>query len=137
VATVQAAHASLKTATVTLAEGKVPGRTVRQGEWFFVNPAPEELAEIAAWLGGKRGFIKKKEPIGTGGHPHVADELVQLPSDYLKLEHGYTVQGHNPIYVRGAIKHQDHATVSFKSWRRVIRNNEGGATQTGGIRWID
>jgi hypothetical protein len=54
VTTVKAAHDSLKSPTVTFFEGKAAGRTIRQGEWFFVNITPEEekkeiLEESADW----------------------------------------------------------------------------------------
>jgi len=137
---VRDAHDSLKTSTVTFAEGKAPGKTVRQGEWFFVHPTKEEKEAITAVTRKKRGAILRKTAIGAGGNPHVAEELIRMPSEAvgLKLAHGYPVQSRDAIYVRGGIRHVDHKTVKFKTWRRVIRNNEpSGAAAPAGVGWID
>lgn len=138
--TVADAHSSLKTATVTFAEGKAPGKTVRQGEWFFVHPTKEEKEAITAVTTKKRSAIMRKTAIGRGGNPHVAEELLRMPSDDvgLKLRHGYPAQSRDAIYVRGGIRHVDHKTVKFKTWRRVIRNNEpSGGSGMSGVNWID
>ncbi len=49
------AHRALKRTELVIAEGRAPGRTVRQGEWF-----------------------------GAGGHPHRADEIVRIPGRVLQ-----------------------------------------------------
>lgn len=134
ISTVREAHASLKTSTVTFHEGKAHGRTIRQGEWFFVNCTEAELRAIKATIGGKRGIIMKKESLGSGGKPHVADEVIHMPA--VKLEHGFSVRA-GETFVRGKVRHADHKTVSFKTWRRVIRNNEGFGGSSAGIGWVD
>lgn len=143
--TVKEAHASLKNPTVTLAEGRAEGRTVRQGEWFFVNPTKEELESIEAAIKKNHIVIEKKLAIGAmnpwrrqgGGKPHTADEIISLPGRL--LPHGHAVR-EREIYVRGKVSHADHKTVSFSSWRKVIRNAEGGAgagIAPIGVGWID
>lgn len=142
VTTVRDAHASLKTASVTLAEGRVEGRTIRQGEWFFVNTTPEERRAINDGIRKKTLAKQTGAPIQrdarafVGGKPHVADELVRLAGR--QLEHGFSVHG-TEVYVRGRVRHPDHATVKFGEWRRVIRNNEPGGGNFGGsgVFWID
>ena len=137
VTTVKAAHKSLKSSSVTLAEGKVPGRTVRQGEWFFVNTSRIEREAIKKVTGERRGVIKKRSRIGPwGGKPHVADEQIELPPGTLK--HDFSFRPRNEIFVRGAIRHPDHKTVKFRDWRRVIKNAEPtGIRIREGINWVD
>jgi hypothetical protein len=134
--TVQQAHACLKNPTVILAEGKQRGKTIRQGEWFFINVTEEEEKAISEGLKKKTLFIKKKEPIGRGGNPHVADERLEMRGHI--LDHGFAVRA-GELFVRGKIRHKDHETVSFSSWRKVIRNMEPTAagTAAAGVGWID
>jgi len=140
ITTVREAHQTLKTTEVTLAEGKTSGRTIRQGEWFFVNCTESQIQSIKAMLKSKQAVVLKKEPIeerGGSAHEHVADELVRISGE--RLSHGFEVRSRQEIYVRGAIHHPDHQTVSFKTWRRVIRNNEGATAggRSSGIAWVD
>jgi len=130
------AHDSLKSPTVTLAEGKQLGKTIRQGEWFFVNATAAELDNIAYLLKANLVSIQKKIRVGgTTGKPHVADELIRLKGT--KLEHGFAVRSED-TYVRGSIHHSDHKTVKFSTWRKVIRNNEEvSAGAVAGGTWID
>lgn len=151
-ATVADAHRSLRRTELTTAEGKTRGRTIRQGEWFFVNLSQEDLDNLNAAIKKAPYMIHKKEAIGTGGHPHVADEIVRIGGN--KLIHGYPVHEHE-VYVRGSVTHVDHAPVRFAVWRRVIRNNEVGSpganpdggwsmrgspsrsNGSGGVLWVD
>jgi hypothetical protein len=137
VTTVSEAHASLKSAPVTLAEGKV-GKATRQGEWFFLDVTPEDLVRINAAT--KKNLILKKQAIGIhagrhGGNPHVADELLVIREN--TLEHGFTVRARSEVYVRGSIRHVDHKTVTFTKWKKVLVNNEGAVGNIPGIGWID
>jgi hypothetical protein len=146
--TVREAHASLKTATVTLAEGNV-GKAVRQGEWFFLPTTDEERARIELGLKKNLLVVERDVPIGPFleaagrfgkkirqrvGNPHIATELIVLPST--PLSHGFGVRSRE-IFVRGKVRHVDHATVSFTQWHRVIRNNESNAGNVAGVGWVD
>ena len=143
--TVKEAHDSLRNTSLTLAEGKAPGKTVRQGEWFFVWPTEAEKTAITAAVKACRASILKKWPIGAepgaggkprvAGNPHTADELIRMPGT--PLEHGFPVRT-TETYVRGSVRHRDHATVKFGDWRKVLRNNEAGTPSSlGGGSWID
>lgn len=136
--TVADAHRALKRTELVLAEGRAPGRTVRQGEWFFVNPTYEERAQLERLLEQHPYLIQRKSPIGAGGHPHRADEIVRVPGKL--LAHGWPIR-ENDVYVRGTVQHVDHAAVKFATWRKVIRNNEvGGAAAPmtrNGVFWVD
>ena len=191
--TVVAAHASLKTPTVTFFEGKADGKTIRQGEWFFVNITSDEQKAIDDALKKNLIGIKSKEPIGNhagrrGGKPHTADELIIMAPSSNRVRHVVLpsiVNAHiygrkdkevgleemlkfnnltradviewNPnsltlvvwlkspransrteIFVRGSVKHLDHATVKFSNWRKVIGNTEVRTSNAvGGGTWID
>lgn len=142
VSTVANAHASLKSPTVTFAEGKAPGRTKRQGEWFFVNPTKEELSQLKDLIKAKTLPIRKNMPIGAVevgrhvqpvGNPHTAEEIVVITASEGGAL-GVSARGRE-MYVRGKVRHKDHPTVSFSEWRKVIRNRE--ASGGSGINWID
>jgi hypothetical protein len=145
--TVRDAHASLKSPTVVTAEGRHQ-RTTRQGEWFFLMPTDEELAAIEESIKTNKLKVERKCPIGPmtagpprgnkvrqgAGNPHTADELVVLPGTPLK--HGWAVRARE-VFVRGKVRHVDHATVSFGTWRKVIRNAEANEGRMDGVSWID
>jgi hypothetical protein len=149
VSTVREAHRILKSTDVLFAEGKA-SKVIRQGEWFFLEPTVEEKRAIENGLDSKLVNIEKKAPIGPfasgqvrggrrvrqfGGNPHTADELMVFSGK--ALEHGFPVRARD-LFVRGKVRHVDHATVEFKSWKKVIRNTEpvsqGAAA---GIGWVD
>ena len=55
------------------------------------------------------------------GRPHVADEVL-------------IVGGR--AYVRGKVRHPDHATLELRAWRRALANTES-FTQPEGIGFVD
>ena len=136
--TVADAHRALRRTELVLAEGRAPGRTVRQGEWFFVNLTHDERTRLELLLAARPYLIRKRQAIGAGGHPHRADEIVRIPGRV--LEHGWPIR-ENDVFVRGTVQHVDHAPVRFAAWRKVIRNAEvGGAaapTTRNGVFWVD
>lgn len=141
--TVQAAHEALKPDEIkghavsgkgknSKASGKRDKKIVRQGEWFFVEPTRAEAALI------NEDLIEAKASIAAAhdgslfhsggrfrvrGRAHVADELVLVPAP-------------RQVYVRGRVKHPDHATVTFQTWMRVLRNLEE-ETRPQGMTWVD
>ena len=110
---------------------------IRQGEWFFV-PAPDfELPEDAA--------IHRREPLGTGGKPHAAEELYRTGGDtifvnddypqgvpehqyrnlsLLSKKRWYTRTRVAVVYARGLVTHPDHKTVRLEGWHRVYHNEQ-------------
>lgn len=125
--TVWAAHQLLKGDDVRRAERGAFERTVRQGEWFFVSLLPRELAEVEAEA--SRSLAKVRRAVGIAeasglrrlGRPHVADEVLVLGER---------------TYVRGRVRHPDHATVELRPWRRALANTEAFA-QPEGIAFVD
>lgn len=143
---VQDAHAALKPNSVTFAEGKYGGNTIRQGEWFFVNPGKVELAVLKAEIKAGRTAIQKNKAIGDvvfgrrrPGNPHMAEEIVTVSPKIIAPDASRLFNpdraGRSEVYVRGAIKHVDHKTVKFGEWRKVILNREETLSTNG--RWID
>ncbi|MBE2253358.1 MAG: hypothetical protein IAE78_27765 [Myxococcus sp.] len=124
--TVWAAHVALKGDDVRQAERRVAGKTVRQGEWFFLHPTPEELLEVEALAERSSHLIKRHVGIAQAaqlrrvGRPHEADEVLVIKER---------------IYVRGHVKHPDHATLFLRGWRRTFGNTE--ASQPEGVYWVD
>ena len=156
--TVKEAHANLKAPTLLLAEGQVPGRAKRQGEWFFINLTVAEERELADYLKRYPYALHKKMPItsepnmvGTGrrvGNPHTAEEIVHIPrweaGDVTRVERTEDNLGRKrvvarprpyDVYVRGNVTHKEHKRMKFASWKRVIRNAE--VAPKSGIMWID
>jgi hypothetical protein len=68
----------------------------------------------------------------VAGHPHAADELVVLAPGAEPMA--------GAVFVRGRVRHPDHATVGFRSWRRAVRNAEptvDGGARMPGVTWVD
>jgi hypothetical protein len=110
----------------------------RQGEWFFI-PTRRDLS----------GFpVLKDEPIqrGTRSTPHMCAELIRFGGEVVHISRGvelseaewaiksrepgfhstaYRTVTKNPeVYVRGAVRHPDHATLTLVTWHRVLMNGE-------------
>ena len=113
------------------------GLFTRQGEWFFV---PAKLPALAGWTP-----IHRNEPITRGrGKAHWCEELVRHSGVTVRLYQGRelddaefaTLIAKNPrlsyrtmtrdavVYVRGRVRHDDHATIRLRDWHRVYLNSE-------------
>lgn len=115
----------------------------RQGEWFFV---PVTDARLKAAIGASP--IHGREPIQRGrSKPHLCDELVRFGGTAVVLyrgreysqqewaerqrDPGFRIRGRvegrvkdMSVYVRGGIKHRDHATIVLHDWHQVLLNGE-------------
>jgi hypothetical protein len=127
----------------------------RQGEWFFL-PAPGFVVDEKLVLRG--------EPLsrGNGGKPHWAEfcyrtggEMVHVCSrhpngvtqaQYKSILAGYTkakgwgwrTMRRNPgVYVKGRVRHADHATISLKGWHQVVMNTEGQSKAMRNVAFLD
>jgi len=127
---------------------------VRQGEWFFV-PAPELRPE--AWK------ILRREPLTRDARskPHVCDEAYRVGGEtvmvhatvaptgvplhrFAKLaprtqrRPGWQRMVRNPaVYVRGRVRHADHATIRLDGWHRVFMNTEHEAPARRHVAFLD
>lgn len=113
----------------------------RQGEWFFI---PEEITPDPA-------FVIRNEPLsrGNGSKPHMAQfcyrsggEAVKVSSQYpngLTIAQWKKLIARRPklrnlawqdmrrgaaVYVKGKIRHEDHATITLNQWHSVLMNTE-------------
>jgi hypothetical protein len=126
-ATVRQAHQALKSDEVRQAEKKVRSVAMRQGEWFLIPLRFDELASVEAVARGSVAPISRGKGIADGGgffatgRPHVADEVIRVGAK---------------AYVRGSIRHPDHATVTLREWHRVIPNAQRVEAPTG-VLWVD
>ena len=104
----------------------------RQGEWFLIPLNVKDLAVVEAYAAKHRVVSNSRLGGRWGrGKPHTADEQLLVPAKILGLK------GDNPtLYMKGKLKHVEHATLDFPNWVKVIRNAEvGGATA--GATWVD
>jgi hypothetical protein len=146
VSTVREAHAILKTGSVAFAESQGVD-SVRQGEWFFLEASKEETQAIEDGLRQNLLVMEHNVPIGpftdgavrarrvrqSRGNPHTADELVVLPGA-LPVS-GFPIRTRE-VFIRGRVRHVDHAAVNFSGWRKVVRNAEANVGQGFG-GWVD
>jgi len=120
----------------------------RQGEWFFV-PTDREVPD---------NLILKDEPLqrAVGSKPHICQELYREGGELVYLRYGhiytedewqeraktdpnfaaaYRTMMRNPdVYVRGYVRHSDHATIHLLGWHRVYINEE---FMTASVAYLD
>ncbi len=128
---------------------------VRQGEWFFL-PATSLIVDDK--------LILSNEPItrGNGGKPHWAEfcyrtggETVWVCSKHpngvteaqykailarnsrFKGWNWRTMRRNAGVYVRGRIRHPDHATITLHGWHRVVMNTEGQSKAMRNVAFLD
>jgi len=129
------AHEVLKAPQLASLERDGDGKTIRQGEWFFIALPEVELGDVEGRARANGAVVRRRTAISAfiarPGKAHVADEIV------LHRPIGVT---DDRVYVRGAVRHPDHKTIKLLRWHRVLRNNEplpaSGVSLFGG-RWID
>lgn len=153
VSTVAAAKASLKpkeilNKEVGLSEEKRNRRKTkafrRQGEWFFI---PTSLVVPA-------NLVRSQEPLvrGRGSKPHIAQyayrtqgEPVMVSSRYpqgltepqykrlisrdksAKNLYWWQMVRNAGVFVKGTVRHPDHATIVLEDWHRVLMNTEANS----------
>jgi len=128
---------------------------VRQGEWFFL-PDTEIVVD--------EKLVLLNEPLrrGNGGKPHWVDccfrtggELVYVcgrhPNGVTMAKYrsliaknakaknwGWMTMRRNPgVYVRGRVRHADHATITLHSWHRVVMNTENESKAMRNVAFLD
>jgi hypothetical protein len=126
----------------------------RQGEWFFV-PEPSFVVD--------EKLILRNEPLRRGGgKPHMVDQLYRtggesvyvtkrfpnglMPSEYRAMllnnpdakRWGWREMRRNPgVYVRGAVRHSDHETITLSFWHRVLMNTETQSRTMSRVAFLD
>jgi hypothetical protein len=166
VGTVQQAKEALQPTEVrgAVARKRVSGKSrnrrknaafIRQGEWFFLPAASMVIDEA---------LVLRNEPLsrGNGAKPHWAEfcyrtggETVHVcirhpngvtESQYRKIlssnggakNWGWRAMRRNPgVYVRGRIRHPDHATITLQGWHRVVMNTENESRAMRNVAFLD
>lgn len=127
---------------------------IRQGEWFFV---PEPGLSVNPTL------ILTNEPLRRGrGKPHMVDFLyrsggetvyvsTQRPAGLTQSQYSTLISRRpearhwrwstfrrNPaVYVKGRVRHADHATITLRDWCRVLMNTETQAVAMRHVAFLD
>jgi hypothetical protein len=126
----------------------------RQGEWFFV---PESNLTVNPKL------VLTNEPLRRGrGKPHIVDYLYrsggevvyvcgQKPNGLTQAQFdtlvsrkpearhwAWSTMRRNPsVYVKGRVRHADHATIVLEDWHRVLMNTETQAAAMRHVAFLD
>lgn len=128
---------------------------VRQGEWFFL-PVPGLVVSDKMLL--------TNEPLrrGNGGKPHWVDfcyrtggETVYVnrmyPNGLTEAQYksllssnpkakswGWRTMLRNPgVYVKGRVRHADHATIMLPGWHQVLMNTENQSKAMRNVAFLD
>lgn len=128
---------------------------VRQGEWFFL-PAATIVIDDARVL--------RNEPLrrGNGGKPHWAEFCYRTggdtvyvcnrhPNGLTEAQYRKTISSHraaknwgwqtmrrNPgVFVRGRVRHPDHATITLHGWHQVVMNTENESRAMRNVAFLD
>ena len=125
---------------------------VRQGEWFFLpeprvsahpmrtlrkeplsrgNGSKPHWAEFCYRVGGETVYVSSAHPSGLG-----AEEYRRLPENERKI--GFRMMKRDAtVYVRGEIRHPDHATITLDGWHRVLMNTENRSIAMSYLAFLD
>ncbi len=127
--------------------------STRQGEWFFVPLSVQENKDLNAKISAGGIIVLKKSSIDqrTFGNPHIADEVARVTRfkvrkvEVRRRDNRTKVRDQEvrepistQVWVRGKIRHRDHATIELHGWHRVERNSEvSDRGRMAGIAWVD
>ncbi len=166
VGTVEQAKEALKPAEVQAAQARKGLRAEarrrrknaayrRQGEWFFL-PVADMAVDAKSVL--------RDEPLarGNGGKPHWAEFCYRTGGEAVhvcaRYPNGVTTGQYRDIlkanakaaswdwrmmlrnagvFVRGRIRHPDHATITLHGWHRVVMNTEGQSRAMKNVAFLD
>lgn len=126
---------------------------VRQGEWFFV-PRPGMVVEESK--------ILRNEPLrrSNSSKSHMCDELYRSGGELVYVSHrhreGLTeaqyaaltekerksltwqrMQRNPSVWVRGKVRHADHATIVLGFWHEVFMNTENKSMAMARVAFLD
>ena len=128
---------------------------IRQGEWFFV-PDPDVIIN--------EKLVLTHEPLrrSSTGKPHMVEFLYrsggetvyvcsQRPGGLTEAQYntlisrqpkakawGWRMMRRNPsVYVRGHVRHADHATIELHDWHRVLMNTESQSAAMRHVAFLD
>jgi hypothetical protein len=128
----------------------------RQGEWFFV---PREGLSVRA------DYVNRNEMLQRGrGKPHYAEFGYRIGGDTVYATPSYmngqwisverfqrlvkeqpelgrlswrTARANMQVYVKGRVRHPDHATINLWCWHEVLMNTESTAPAMKHLAFVD
>jgi hypothetical protein len=128
---------------------------VRQGEWFFL-PAPELVVDeklVLRWeplrrgnggkphwtescyrTGGESVFVCRQHPNGV---PAATYQKILARKPTAKTWNWRAMRRNPGVYVRGRVRHADHATITLNGWHRVLMNTEGESKAMRNVAFLD
>jgi hypothetical protein len=166
VGTVRQAMEALKPAEVQIAQARAGLKSkarnrrkntvyIRQGEWFFLriphltvddklilkneplsrgNGGKPHWAEFCYRTGGETVYVCQRYPSGVPG-PRYKAILAENPA--AKSWTWRTMQRNPGVYVKGRIRHADHATITLRGWHQVLMNTEGRSKAMRNVAFLD
>ena len=127
----------------------------RQGEWFFL-PRPDlrvlpgevlhheplrrgggkaHWVEFLVRTGGQTVYVSHRHPNGLTAVEH-ADFVQRNPQEARRLR--FTIMRRNAgVYVKGTVRHPDHATIRLNEWHRVVMNRENESVAMRHVAFLD
>jgi hypothetical protein len=128
---------------------------IRQGEWFFIpvdkiavdeklvlpneplsrgSGSKPHWAEFCYRTGGETVYVCSRHPNGVTEPQY----KVILASNPKAKGWGWRTMRRNPgVYVKGRIRHADHATITLHGWHRVLMNTEGQSKAMKNVAFLD
>ena len=128
---------------------------LRQGEWFFL-PLPNlsvdksqvleneplsrgigskpHWAEFAWRTGGQTVYVCNRYPSGVSSKRY---QSILSGNSKAKSWGWVSVQRNPGVYVRGKIRHPDHATIMLHGWHRVVMNTENQSSAMRHVAFLD
>ena len=166
VGTVRQAKEALKPRDVHLAQArqrlgaKPRGRRknsayVRQGEWFFLpvsgfavdeklvlpneplrrgNGSKPHWAEFCYRTGGETVYVCSRHPNGVTEGQY---QRIIARNSAAKAWSWRTMRRNPGVYVRGRVRHADHATIILHSWHQDLMNTEGQSKAMRNVAFLD
>jgi len=165
VGTVLQAKEALKPTEVRTAQGRQGVRAEarnrrknaafrRQGEWFFL-PVPDfrvdesrvlrdeplrrgngkpHWVEFCYRTGGETVHVCPRHPNGV---PASAYQRILTANPHAKAWGWQSMLRNAGVYVRGRVRHADHATIVLHGWHRVLLNTEAQAAAMRNVAFLD
>ena len=126
---------------------------IRQGEWFFLpadispekmlilkneaitrgNGSKPHMAEFCYRSGGETVYVSREYPNGVN-----QETYSRLVKEKKSAAVGWRVMTKDAsVYVKGTIRHADHATITLNGWHRVVMNTEQKAAAMRHVAFLD